>query len=80
MSETWRDVREQAEWLHVSEKTCRRYAAAMGGCKVGARLLFPESETVRWLEQNRLAPLRGSRGSQVGDGPTPLRRLRKVAP
>jgi hypothetical protein len=59
-SEVWRDVAEQAEWLRLSEKTVRRRAAAMGGVRVGSRLLFPESATLAWLEQRRLGPRRGA--------------------
>ena len=58
MSERFRDVPEQASWLTLSEKTVRRHAYAMGAVKVGSRLLFPESKTIKWLEAQGLGPRR----------------------
>jgi hypothetical protein len=65
MSETFRTVPEQAEWLRVSEKTCRRYASSMGAVYVGARLLFPESHSLKWIEQHRLGARRGGAGKAL---------------
>ncbi len=59
MSERFRDVAEQAEWLRLSEKTCRRHASAMGAVRAGSRLLFPESTTLEWLQTQSLGPRRG---------------------
>lgn len=59
MSEVFRSVREQAAWLRISEKSCRRHAAAMGASYLGSRLVFPESQTLKWLEQHRLVARRG---------------------
>jgi hypothetical protein len=65
MSERFRSVAEQAEWLGVSEKTCRRQAAAMGAIHLGSRLLFPESTTLRFLETQALSPRRGGDRTRV---------------
>jgi hypothetical protein len=61
VSERFRPVAEQAEWLLVSEKTVRRHAAAMGGVKAAGRLLFPESKTLAYLETQSLGPRKGVR-------------------
>lgn len=61
MSETLRNVPEEAEWLRMSEKSVRRKAAALGAVRVGSRLLFPESKTLAYLEQNSL-------GGRTGGG------------
>lgn len=61
MTEKFRQVPEQAQWLQLSEKSIRRKAAAMGAVRVGTRLLFPESATLNYLEKQRLAPRRGAR-------------------
>jgi hypothetical protein len=65
MSETFRTVSEQAEWLRLSEKTCRRHAAAMGAVRAGTRLLFPESTSLAWLESRSLRPRSANRKSAV---------------
>jgi hypothetical protein len=66
MSERFRDVAEQAEWLRVSEKTCRRLAARLGAVRVGSRLLFPESGSIEFLKTQSLRPRRArGNGRQV---------------
>ena len=70
MSEKFRTAAEQAEWLRLSEKSCRRYAAAMGAVRAGNRLLFPESASLEWLQRNSLGPRRGTGGGK---------RLRRVS-
>jgi len=59
MSERFRDVREEAQWLRLSEKTVRRHAAVLGAVKLGGRLLFPEEATLRYVEAQTLGPRRG---------------------
>ncbi len=65
MSETFRDVPEQAAWLRISQKSARRKAAAMGAVRVGNRLVFPESATLAFLERQRLAPRRRKGGTPL---------------
>lgn len=65
MNERFRSTAEQAAWLGLSEKSVRKYAAAMGGVLVGNKLLFPESETLAWLETRSLRPRR-RRGGDKG--------------
>jgi len=59
MTERFRDVREQAHWLRLSEKSVRRHAAVLGAVKLGGRLLFPEAATLRYVEAQTLGPRRG---------------------
>ncbi len=59
MTERFRDVREEAQWLRLSEKTVRRHAAVLGAVKLGGRLLFPEEATLRYVEAQTLGPRRG---------------------
>jgi excisionase family DNA binding protein len=63
MSEPWLDVDQAAEYLGVSTKTVRRYAAQLGARHLGARLLFRPSLIDRFLETQALSPRRGR-----GDG------------
>jgi hypothetical protein len=65
VSERFRNVPEQAAWLGISEKSCRRKAAAMGAYRCGSRLLFPESKTLEYLESNSLRPRRGKESRQA---------------
>jgi hypothetical protein len=65
MSETFRTVPEQAEWLRISEKSCRRHAAAMGASYLGSRLVFPESKALAWIEQHRLGARRGGERKRI---------------
>jgi len=58
MTERFRDVREQAHWLRLSEKSVRRHAAVLGAVKLGGRLLFPEEATLRYVEAQTLGPRR----------------------
>ncbi len=66
MSEVFRTVDQEADWLQVSPKTVRRKAALLGGVRIGSKLLFPESETIRYLESERLGPRKGPRLRRVG--------------
>jgi hypothetical protein len=65
VSEVFRNVSEQARWLRISEKSCRRHAAAMGASYLGSRLVFPESQTLTWLAQHRLGARRGGVGKAL---------------
>jgi excisionase family DNA binding protein len=64
VSERFRTVSEQAEWLRVSSKTCRRLAARLGAVRVGNKLLFPETKSLKFLESQSLSPRRGKGGER----------------
>lgn len=65
MSERFRTLAEQSEWLRLSERTVRRHALDMGAVRVGRRLLFPETKTLTWLGAQGLGPTRSSRLKEV---------------
>lgn len=59
MTEPWLGVEEAARYLSVSTKTIRRYAAVLGACRFGARLLFKASRIDSAVERGALGPRRG---------------------
>lgn len=58
MSERWVGLTEVAEHTALSERTIRRHAALLGGCKFGGSLRFRLSVVDAAIEAGALDPRR----------------------
>jgi len=51
-------VEEAADFLRIPKDTFRKHRRDIGGSRLGRRLVFTESELMRWMESKREKPIR----------------------
>lgn len=51
-------MEEAAEFLRIPKETFKKHRKDIGGSRLGRRMIFTESELMRWMESKREKPLR----------------------